>query len=136
MTIEEIAAEQRALLVAQIVRKLSGKTITIRPGPPPESYSVRVIGYTYSPSKRMPYVLAEIAEKVTSTPVNLDDPTVEITASRTGTPAYYVHPRWFEEAMKGEETVDTSRFPHVCPRCTAPAYVGLAQVDCSKACAS
>jgi hypothetical protein len=29
-------------------------------------------------------------------------------------------------------TVDAKRFPHRCPRCTAPAYVGMVQVDCSR----
>lgn len=36
-------------------------------------------------------------------------------------------------------TVDVNqqqRFPHVCPRCGAPAYAGLFVVDCSKGCRS
>jgi hypothetical protein len=28
--------------------------------------------------------------------------------------------------------VDRARFPHACPRCKAPAYVGMLQVDCSR----
>src|SRR5690606_36963896 len=27
---------------------------------------------------------------------------------------------------------DPSRYPHQCPRCTAPAYIGLVSVDCSR----
>lgn len=27
-----------------------------------------------------------------------------------------------------------SRFPHVCPRCAAPAYVGFSSVECSQGC--
>lgn len=29
--------------------------------------------------------------------------------------------------------VDLSRFPHKCPACGAPAYIGLKDVDCSSA---
>jgi hypothetical protein len=29
--------------------------------------------------------------------------------------------------------VDRSRFPHSCPRCGSPAYVGLASAECSRA---
>lgn len=28
--------------------------------------------------------------------------------------------------------IDYSRFPHSCPRCKAPAYIGLASVECSQ----
>jgi len=31
-----------------------------------------------------------------------------------------------------EEHVDRSRFPHDCPRCGSPAYVGFTAVDCTK----
>lgn len=30
--------------------------------------------------------------------------------------------------------VDPGRFPHTCPRCRAPAYVGFSDVDCSRGC--
>lgn len=30
--------------------------------------------------------------------------------------------------------VDATRFPHVCPRCKAPAYIGFNTTDCSKGC--
>jgi hypothetical protein len=32
------------------------------------------------------------------------------------------------------EAVDPSRFPHSCPKCKAPAFVGFTSVDCSKGC--
>lgn len=31
-------------------------------------------------------------------------------------------------------TVSTKSYPHVCPRCGKPAYVGFAKVDCSGGC--
>jgi len=30
--------------------------------------------------------------------------------------------------------VDLSKFPHTCPRCKAPAYVGFVKVECSQNC--
>jgi hypothetical protein len=33
-----------------------------------------------------------------------------------------------------DDPVDRERFPHDCPRCGGPAYVGLNDVDCSKGC--
>lgn len=30
--------------------------------------------------------------------------------------------------------VDLSRFPHLCPRCGAAAYIGFDSVDCSRRC--
>jgi len=32
-----------------------------------------------------------------------------------------------------EPAVDPSRFPHTCPACEAPAYIGLRTVECSEA---
>ncbi len=29
---------------------------------------------------------------------------------------------------------DPSRYPHVCPRCSGPAYVGAVEVDCARGC--
>lgn len=34
----------------------------------------------------------------------------------------------------GRAPIDTTRFPHKCPRCGAPAYVGLSSVECSAGC--
>jgi len=31
----------------------------------------------------------------------------------------------------GTKIVDPARFPHRCPRCGAPAYIGLMNVECS-----
>ena len=31
-------------------------------------------------------------------------------------------------------SVDRARFPHYCPRCRAPAYIGFASVDCAARC--
>jgi hypothetical protein len=31
-------------------------------------------------------------------------------------------------------TTKSNDFPHICPRCGAPAYCGLQKVDCSKGC--
>ena len=32
----------------------------------------------------------------------------------------------------GTTIVDPARFPHSCPRCLAPAYIGLMKVECSR----
>lgn len=39
-------------------------------------------------------------------------------------------------SIVGSENVviDNSSYPHTCPRCGAPAYVGLLNTDCSKGC--
>lgn len=29
---------------------------------------------------------------------------------------------------------DPSRYPHVCPRCSGPAYIGAVEVDCARGC--
>lgn len=31
-------------------------------------------------------------------------------------------------------SVDPSRYPHTCPRCSGPAYVGAVEVDCPRGC--
>ncbi len=39
--------------------------------------------------------------------------------------------RAWAEASLGH---DPSRYPHVCPRCSGPAYVGAVEVDCAGGC--
>jgi hypothetical protein len=38
-------------------------------------------------------------------------------------------------APKEQEKTDLSRYPHKCPTCQSPAYVGFSSVECSKECA-
>lgn len=33
-----------------------------------------------------------------------------------------------------EAQADASRYPHTCPRCSGPAYVGAVEVDCAGNC--
>lgn len=39
-----------------------------------------------------------------------------------------------DEYLLPKRPPDRSRFPHDCPRCGRPAYVGLSDVDCSAGC--
>lgn len=61
----------------------------------------------------------------------------------SGTP--YTHPvakpRTVGEILGGRmpvlpppRSVDPGRFPHSCPRCSGPAYVGFLEVDCQRGC--
>ena len=38
----------------------------------------------------------------------------------------------FESNEPETQAVDISRFPHSCPICSSPAYIGLSLVECSK----
>ena len=44
---------------------------------------------------------------------------------------YWISP---ERQLLVVSKVDTGKFPHKCPRCGFPAYVGLNSVDCSASC--
>ena len=35
---------------------------------------------------------------------------------------------------KAAEVIDNSSYPHVCPRCNGPAYIGLLSIDCKNKC--
>lgn len=37
-------------------------------------------------------------------------------------------------ALWNSESVDPTRFPHWCPRCGRPAYIGMNQIECSGSC--
>jgi hypothetical protein len=52
-------------------------------------------------------------------------------------------PRWLvsredfyavdRSAGRPSDPIDLAQFPHQCPRCSSPAYVGLTSVECSRA---
>jgi hypothetical protein len=46
----------------------------------------------------------------------------------------YEFPYFVLELVDAKPTTKSKDFPHVCPRCGAPAYCGLIKVDCSKGC--
>jgi len=45
-------------------------------------------------------------------------------------------PRTMQEWLDawGSPQLDLSRFPHTCPRCGDPAYIGFTTIECSKGC--
>lgn len=51
---------------------------------------------------------------------------------------YYLDSPEFIVEVNGNKTSATdsvrNRYPHVCPRCKSPAYIGFVQVDCSTNC--
>jgi hypothetical protein len=59
---------------------------------------------------------------------------VPATGSKTWT-ADPVDPRTIDKLRDAMNIMDDDRFPHSCPRCKAPAYVGLNDIDCSRGCA-
>jgi hypothetical protein len=56
---------------------------------------------------------------------------VHVTGSKTWTTVRSVPPWAIDKPDLG---VDSDRFPHLCPHCKAPAYVGLNDIDCSRGC--
>jgi hypothetical protein len=53
---------------------------------------------------------------------------------RTGWCAYPKDVVFLDVAPAVKPTANDNRYPQKCPRCSAPAYVGLVAVDCSKNC--
>lgn len=45
--------------------------------------------------------------------------------------ASFTRAKW--QAVVARST-DPSRYPHICPRCNGPAYVGVVEMDCSRGC--
>lgn len=41
---------------------------------------------------------------------------------------------WDLYQSSSSHVVETTEFPHKCPTCSAPAYIGFSRVDCSKGC--
>lgn len=33
-----------------------------------------------------------------------------------------------------EATVDKEKYPHICPKCKGPAFIGFNQIDCKRNC--
>lgn len=47
-----------------------------------------------------------------------------------------VHPDWIElvDAPAQDKPALNNTYPHKCPRCGAPAYIGFTNIDCSSKC--
>lgn len=38
------------------------------------------------------------------------------------------------ETILSQSSTDLSKYPHKCPKCSSPCYIGFASIDCSNAC--
>lgn len=49
-----------------------------------------------------------------------------------GTYSRCIHPK--PSGDSAMTAIDVGRYPHACPHCTGPAYVGFNRIDCARAC--
>ena len=100
------------------------------PGFAPAASSIAIIGVGSSPyrfSDPLVVLVVEAAERRLRYRRQTESPTVEH-LSAVGS-----H-ECFEVERPGSRSTTAGlleHFPHVCPRCAAPAYVGLLRVECS-----
>lgn len=57
---------------------------------------------------------------------------LQCSASNYG-PTTILHPDWVSLVGPAAKLKDT-RFPHTCPRCGNPAYIGFTAIECSASC--
>lgn len=48
--------------------------------------------------------------------------------------AYKAAPGWEIEAPKEEKPKKDDKYPHKCPKCGGPAYIGFSDINCKNKC--
>lgn len=86
-------------------------------------YKIKYMRYCKSPNSGGYEVIIEVVEGESGVAAS--------TLSQLWLPASYFFP---DAAYKAKTKTSLSHYPHICPKCNAPAFWGFGQVDCSRGC--
>jgi hypothetical protein len=130
-----ITAKDANALAARVAKELADTSVVMTdPYLGEQFWPFRVIGHGIIATTGEAVVLVEDARQGTP----WDEyclklkPGFVLTATMKGLPVWGYAPRYFQHALAAEPKKDLSRYPHRCPKCQSPAYLGFNSIECSK----